>query len=37
MTDPPENVDQRKRALYAPTQEQENNLEILDLIAKRAS
>jgi Rps23 Pro-64 3,4-dihydroxylase Tpa1-like proline 4-hydroxylase len=37
LTDPPENVDQRKRALYAPTQEQENNLEILDLIAKRSS
>ena len=35
MTDPPENVDQRKRALYAPTREQENNKEILDLIQQR--
>jgi Rps23 Pro-64 3,4-dihydroxylase Tpa1-like proline 4-hydroxylase len=37
LTDPPENIDQRKRALYSPTKEQENNLEILDLIAKRSS
>lgn len=35
MTDPPENVDQRKRALYAPTKDQENNQEILNLIQDR--
>lgn len=37
LTDPPENVDPRPRALYAPSKEQENNLEILKLIETRAS
>ena len=37
LTDPPENVDTRKRALYAPYKDQENNSEILDLIKKRSS
>lgn len=35
LTDPPENVDPRLRALYAPTKEQENNSEILNLIEER--
>lgn len=35
LTDPPENVDQRPRALYTPTPEQEQNLEILNLIKER--
>ena len=35
MTDPEENVDPRNRALYAPTEDQENNQEILDLIQRR--
>jgi len=35
MTDPPENVDQRKRALYAPTEDQEDNQEILEFIQER--
>lgn len=37
LTNPPENVDKRKRALYAPYKEQETNSEILELIAKRSS
>jgi Rps23 Pro-64 3,4-dihydroxylase Tpa1-like proline 4-hydroxylase len=37
LTDPPENVDKRKRALYAPYKEQETNVEILELIKKRSS
>ena len=36
LCDPPENVDRRARALYAPTEEQKENPEILDLIQKRA-
>lgn len=35
LTDPPEGTDQRPRALYAPTKEQENNPEILRLIEER--
>ena len=35
MTDPPEDVEPRKRALYAPTEDQENNQEVLDLIQQR--
>ena len=35
LTDPPEEVDKRPRALYAPTEEQENNPEILNLIKER--
>ena len=35
LTDPPENVDTRLRALYAPTKEQEDNEEILRLIQER--
>jgi Rps23 Pro-64 3,4-dihydroxylase Tpa1-like proline 4-hydroxylase len=37
LTNPPENVDTRKRALYAPYKDQETNLEILELIKKRSS
>jgi len=35
LTDSPEDVDPRVRALYAPTKEQENNPEILNLIEER--
>lgn len=35
LTDPPEGVDPRPRALYAPTKEQENDLNILTLIEER--
>jgi len=35
LTDPPEGTDPRPRALYAPTKEQENNPEILNLIEER--
>lgn len=35
LTDPPEDIDPRPRALYAPTKEQENNPEILSLIEER--
>lgn len=35
LTDAPEEIDQRPRALYAPYKEQENNLEILNLIKQR--
>jgi Rps23 Pro-64 3,4-dihydroxylase Tpa1-like proline 4-hydroxylase len=37
LTEPPEGTDPRPRALYAPTKEQENNPEILNLITKRAT
>ena len=37
MTDPPKDVDQRKRALYAPTEEQSNDREVLDFIQKRVT
>lgn len=37
LTDPPEDVDPRLRALYAPTKEQENNPEILSLIEERVT
>jgi hypothetical protein len=37
LTDPPEDADPRPRALYAPTKEQENNLEILNLIKERVT
>lgn len=36
LTDPPANVDPRKRALFAPTQDQVNNQEVLDLIKRRS-
>jgi hypothetical protein len=35
LTDPPEGTDQRPRALYAPTKDQETNPEILKLIEER--
>lgn len=35
LTDPPQGVDQRPRALYAPYKEQEKNPEILNLIEER--
>jgi hypothetical protein len=35
LTDPPEGTDQRPRALYAPTKEQEKDLEVLELIQQR--
>lgn len=37
LTIPPENTDIRKKTLYAPTKEQENNKEILDFIQRRSS
>ena len=37
LTDPPENVDQRNRALYAPYKEQQTNTEVLEFIKQRAS
>ena len=37
MTDPINNTDPRNRALYAPTKEQENNEEILNLIKQRVN
>ena len=37
LTDPPEEVDQRPRALYAPSKEQKDNPEILKLIEERVS
>ena len=37
MTDIPENANQRKRALYAPTKEQENDSEVLDFIKERVT
>ena len=37
MTDLPEDIDQRKRALYAPTKEQENDSEVLDFIKERVT
>jgi Rps23 Pro-64 3,4-dihydroxylase Tpa1-like proline 4-hydroxylase len=37
LCDPPEVVDQRGKALYAPTDDQKDNPEILDLIKKRAN
>ena len=37
MTDIPENTNQRKRALYAPTKEQENDSEVLDFIKERVT
>jgi len=36
LTDPPDNIEIRKRALYAPYKGQENNLEILELIRRRS-
>jgi Rps23 Pro-64 3,4-dihydroxylase Tpa1-like proline 4-hydroxylase len=37
LCDPQDDVDDRSKALFAPTKDQENNAEILDLIKKRAS
>ena len=37
MTDLPEDIDQRKRALYAPTKEQENDSDVLDFIKERVT
>jgi Rps23 Pro-64 3,4-dihydroxylase Tpa1-like proline 4-hydroxylase len=37
LTDPPEDTDTRSRALYAPTKEQENNPDILNLIKQRVN
>lgn len=36
LTEPPENVDSRGRALFAPSKEQENDQEVLDLINRRS-
>lgn len=37
LTDPPMNIDQRGKALFAPTKEQENNQKVLNLIKKRSN
>lgn len=37
LCDPSENVDTRGKALFAPTKDQENNAEVLDLIKKRSN
>ena len=37
LTTPPKNVDTRGKALFAPTKEQENDAEVLDLINKRSN
>ena len=37
MTDLPEDTNQRKRALYAPTKEQANDSEVLDFIKERVT
>ena len=36
LTDPPVDVDTRSRALFAPTEEQKNNAEVLELIKRRS-
>lgn len=36
LTEPPENVDRRGRALFAPSKEQENDPEVLALIERRS-
>jgi Rps23 Pro-64 3,4-dihydroxylase Tpa1-like proline 4-hydroxylase len=35
LSDVPENIENRKRALYSPTEEQKNSVEIIELIKKR--
>ena len=37
LSDPPANTDSRAKALYAPTEDQKDNKEILELIQKRAN
>ena len=37
LCEPPKNVDKRTKALFAPTENQKENQEVLDLIKKRAS
>ncbi len=37
LVPPPENVDQRGKALFAPTEQQKNDSTVLELIKKRAS
>ena len=37
LTSPSQNVDTRGKALFAPTEEQTNDAEVLDLIARRSS
>lgn len=37
LCDPPSNTDSRGKALYAPTEDQKDNKEILELIQKRAN
>ena len=37
LTDPPEKVDKRQRALYAPSKDQENDPQILNFIKERAT
>ena len=37
LTTPPENVDVRSKALFAPTKEQESDQDILELIKQRAN
>ena len=37
LCDPPEKVDQRGKALFAPTKEQEHDEEVIELIKKRSS
>ena len=36
LTDPPINVDPRSRALFAPTEQQKDDVEIRELIARRS-
>ena len=36
LTPPPKGVDQRGKALFAPTDDQKSDQEVLDLIKKRA-
>ncbi|MBI59626.1 proline hydroxylase [bacterium] len=36
LTNPPKDVDNRGKALFAPTQDQKNNKDVLDLIKKRS-
>ncbi|NDG29190.1 2OG-Fe(II) oxygenase [bacterium] len=37
LCEPPIDVDQRKRALYAPTKDQKNNFDVLNLIKERST
>ena len=37
LCEPPKNAEQRGKALFAPTKDQENNKEVLELIKKKSS